>query len=389
MASRDKAIYIQVTKLTGGLSVTSITSIFETMNTTGQRLTAFEIVNAILFGSGISIQEELEDYKNTKMYYKNLDPTGELVLQTIALLTGQTSKKNELPRTINAENYRKHIDYAVEALDLAGRFLSERFCMWLDRDAKLLPYPAILAPLGIALAELYEKYSEMDSSRENWFKYLERWFVGSVFSQSYRDSQPATQRRDVQELRAWIDEEVTPSWLANVEIPVLDEVAVNGAAGKLIICLVNLQDPKDPMDNNPVGGKGTDIGTVHVHHVFPKAFCLEDIGGWPDGDESYHVALNLIPISNETNLKWSNKNPSDHVAQVRRNCASDEELTARYLPYFIDGQSLDILEQQQKTFSDYKSFIALRGKAIQDYVASTYSFRIGGEEAEEEDADEE
>ena len=381
-------IVVPVTELDSEMPVTVITTVFETMNTTGQILTPVEIVTAILAGVEINLRDDIDSYKNQKTYYRNLDSTGEIFLQTIALLSGETPKKKELPRTIVACNYREYRDASVEALDLAGRFLSERFHMWIDASGALLPYPAMLSPLGMALAKINQMYSDVSDERIEWYKQLDRWFVGSVFMQRYRDSQPATQQSDVTDLYNWIVKDQEPSWMEQASIPVLNDVSPKSAMGKLITCLINKRDPRDPMDvKTPVGGKGTSINSVHSHHIFPKGFC-KTISDWQSETDNDNLALNVMPITNDTNQKWSANNPADHVRQVLEvSGGSEEELYRRYSPFLIDRNCLEILLKASKKRENFLSFIERRGKLVQDYVASEFKFQKVDRLAEDDDED--
>ena len=377
LAPRDRGVLVPVIELGSEMPVAAITTVFETLNTTGQRLTPVEIVTAILFGADINLRDDIDTYKNQKTYYRNLDGTGEIFLQTIALLSGENPKKNELPKTITADNYKNHRNASVEALDLAGKFLSDRFHMWIDANSGLVPYPAMLSPLGIALTKINQRYSDVSDDRTEWYRRLDRWFVGSIFMQRYRDSQPATQQSDVTDLENWIAKGGEPSWMEQASIPVLNDVAPKSAMGKLITCIINKQDPRDPMDGKtPVGGAHTNINDVHSHHIFPKGFCKNDISDWLPETDDDNLAMNVMPITNDTNQKWSANNPADHVQQVfEASGASEEELYSRYAPFFIDNDCLQILRKQHKTRDDFRSFIELRSKNIQEYVANEFKFQ--------------
>jgi hypothetical protein len=43
--------------------------------------------------------------------------------------------------------------------------------------------------------------------------------------------------------------------------------------------------------------------------------------------------------------------------------------------FFIDNDCLQILRKQHKTRDDFRSFIELRGKNIQEYVANEFKFQ--------------
>ena len=397
-----KGVQVSVTKLKSDMPVEAITTVFETINTSGQTLTAVEIVTAMLFGAtpSINLRADIEQYKAARHYYtyegtdptKGMDPTGELFLQTIALLSGGDSKKNELPNTIGkqAQTYREYKDKSIDALDLAGGFLSgSRFYMGQDDGSK--PYPAMLPPLGIALTEINHLYAPEDREYGSWYDQIERWFVASILKQRYRDAQPAAQKSDVATLKAWISGGNEPAWMSDA-IPSIDkDRSPTTATGKLITCIMNKREPLDPLDGKtPVGGRDTNPNNVHAHHIFPKGFCNTDIPDWPKDSKADNVVMNIMPISKYTNQQWSNKDPQNHVKQVLDACGgSEEELIRRYEPFFIDEECLKILRKPSKSLADFNEFIDLRTKNMEKYFGENYNFQIATDQvAEEEDQDE-
>ena len=298
---------VPVTVLDSDMPVEAITRVFETLNTSGQRLTPVEIVVAVLFAQGIRLRQELEDFQVLTDYYRNIESTGEIFLQTIALLDGKNPKKTTLPKTINRLNFTRLQNDAIADLERAGKFLSERFGMGLEATNRLVPYDSMLAPLGIALAEIEQKHPQPSADNAQWQRRLERWFVGSVLEQRYTESQPATQQRDTRELLLWIREgdDFEPTWLRDVRVRSLDSVTPNSAIGKLIACLISLQKPKDPLNDAPVGGNGAAINSSQSHHTFPKRFCEDHIPHWDTRVDRHDLALNIMPLTKKTNQLWS------------------------------------------------------------------------------------
>ena len=384
---------VPVTVLDAAMSVIAITRVFETMNTSGQRLTPVEIVTAVLFAGGVSLRQEIDNFKSANSHYRTIDATGEVLLQTIALMAGENPKKTSFPQTITPSRFTNHKTAAVAQLDEAGEFLSERFGMGLDVTNRLVAYDAMLPPLAIALTEARKRYTQ-PSVKERWERNIERWFVGSILKQRYTESQPATQQRDARELSRWINEgdDRAPEWLSDVRYPSLaggDGVAPTSARGKLIASLISKQNPRDPYNKKPVGGRneGPALASAQSHHIFPKGFCEEYIPDWNSGSDKYDLALNIMPVTQGTNSAWSKMNPSDQVRHVR-NEWDDETAAALYKPFFIDDNCLAILERPSKTKEDLAEFIAARGKLIEDYIAQEWGFTSDAQqEGDDEDED--
>ena len=376
---------VPVTVLDSDMPVEAITRVFETLNTSGQRLTPVEIVVAVLFAQGIRLRQELEDFQVLTDYYRNIESTGEIFLQTIALLDGKNPKKTTLPKTINRLNFTRLQNDAIADLERAGKFLSERFGMGLEATNRLVPYDSMLAPLGIALAEIEQKHPQPSADNAQWQRRLERWFVGSVLEQRYTESQPATQQRDTRELLLWIREgdDFAPTWLSDVRVRSLDSVTPNSAIGKLIACLISLQEPKDPLNDAPVGGNGAAINSSQSHHTFPKRFCEDHIPHWDTRVDRHDLALNIMPLTKKTNQLWSKMDPVNQIADVRNEWGS--ELPHRYAPFFIDERCIEIMEKPNKTKDDFALFIKERGNLVQQHIAQKWEFIPDAQQVEDEE----
>ena len=376
---------VPVTVLDSDMPVEAITRVFETLNTSGQRLTPVEIVVAVLFAQGIRLRQELEEFQILTDYYRNIESTGEIFLQTIALLDGKNPKKTTLPKTINRLNFTRLQNDAIADLERAGEFLSDSFGMGLDATNRFVPYDSMLAPLGIALAEIERKYPQPSADKAQWQRKLERWFVGSVLEQRYTESQPATQQRDTRELLRWIREgdEFAPSWLSDVRIRSLDSVTPNSAIGKLIACMISIQQPKDPLNKEAVGGKGADIISAQLHHIFPKRFCEDHIPNWDTRVDRHDLALNIMPLTKETNQRWNKMDPTNQIADVRDKWPS--EWTQSYALFFINEHCIETMEKPNKTKDDFALFVKERGRLIQEHIAQRWGFIPDAQQVEDEE----
>ena len=377
---------VSVTELDSDMPVEAITRVFETLNTSGQRLTPVEIVVAVLFAQGIHLRQDLDEFHDLTSYYKNMDSTGEMFLQVVALLDEKNSRRSKLPKTITSVNYTKFRNDAADCLERAGEFLSERFGIGLDVNDALVPYPAMLPPLGIALAEIERRYTRPGPEKAHWQESLERWFVGSVLEQRYTESQPSTQMSDTEGLLDWIrnGEEYAPRWLNDVRIRSFDNVNPTGAIGKLVTCMMSREKPMDPLNREPVGGRGKDISSAQSHHIFPRAFCEQHLPEWRASDNS-NLALNVMPLTKETNRDWSKMDPMNQVTAVRNAWPSD--WLRFYHPFFLNERCLEILQKPGKTRADFYDFISERGRLVQQYIADKWGFASDTEPIDDPEGD--
>ena len=366
---------VPVTVLEADMQLEVVTRIFETLNTSGQKLTPVDVVVALLFPRGVNLRTEIESIKEETIYYPKIEGEGEVLLQTIALLDGKSPQGTTLPKNITAENYRQHKEDAISCLERAGEFLSERFGTGIQESIKYVPYPAMVPPLGIALRAIETKYAESNENRANYYKQLEKWFVGSVLSGEYAESQPRTQRVDVRRLIEWIEvgDPVDPSWVSNIRVGTLAETKPDSAIGKLLSCIVSSRQPKDPLTLEPVGGNGGEIIAAQSHHIFPKAFCEDHIPQWKAQKGECDLAVNVMPLSKETNRHWHKMNPSDQINDVvnqeRGNVAEV------YAPFFVDEECIEVMKKPAKTKDDFNKFVSLRGSLFQHYIVDRWGFQ--------------
>lgn len=375
--SLAKTDTVPVIEIESATQIESISRIFTTLNTTGQMLTPFELVVSILYPKDIDLSQEIKDFRERGKYYGNMDGTGEILLQTIAMLGGKEPKKANLPKTMSAELYTSHKESAYQSLEILGRFLTDNLGAALDtKGVDMVPYDAVYAPMALALKEINSRNLK-GLEKTNAEKKLARWYVGSALSQRYQEGVHNKQVRDYEDFKLWLDDDLsTPSWITEVTIPRLLRHSPNGAIGKLIRGLINSRSPKDPVSSNGIGFRPGAFPT-EKHHIFPKKY-LPTISGWNKGDQG-DVILNLMFLESETNRRWINGNPSDHIGEAGKG-QSDAIIAENYRLQFIESSAFDVLKRPTKSKADFDEFVILREKSIQDHIAASFNFVMSGVE---------
>lgn len=375
--SLAKTDTVPVIEIESATQIESISRIFTTLNTTGQMLTPFELVVSILYPKDIDLSQEIKDFRERGKYYENMDGTGEILLQTIAMLGGKEPKKANLPKTMSAELYTAHKESAYHALEALGRFLTDNLGAALDtKGVDMVPYDAVYAPMALALKEINVR-NLRGVEKTNAEKKLARWYVGSALSQRYQEGVHNKQVRDYEDFKLWLDDDLSsPAWITEVTIPRLLRPSPNGAIGKLIRGFINSRSPKDPVSSNSIGFRPGAFQT-EKHHIFPKKY-LPTISGWGKGDQG-DVILNLMFLESETNRRWINGNPSDHIGEAGKS-QGGVMISENYRLQFIESSAFDVLKRPVKSKADFDEFLILREKTVQDYIAASFNFTMSGAE---------
>ncbi len=350
-------------------SISAISRIFTTLNTTGQMLTPFELVVASLFPYKIDLRKEVADFRDQGTFYPNMDKTGEILLQTVAMLADVDQKKANLPRTITHTNFTQHKKAAFDALESLGEFLSSNLGCGLDATSDLVPYDAIFAPMGRALSHVNNKNMTGPDLAEAHRK-LCLWFAASALTQRYQEGVHNKQVRDFKEVVNWIDGGSRPAWIGEARTPSLFDRAPEGAIGKFIQCCVNQNDPRDPVVTAHKVGFRSGAMTTEKHHVFPVRF-VQHLTSWEKKTDKADKLLNLMFVSRETNKRWLNHDPRDHINEALK-AVSIDHLHSVYAAQFIPANAVSILRKPEKSREDFYSFLEARQAEIQKWIEQRF-----------------
>ncbi len=338
-------------------SLTAITRIFATINTTGKRLTPIEIVTAILYANEINLKEEVQAFQAKSDYLENMDKNGEVLLQTIALFSNETPKKSLLPKTITYLSFKAWYQEALQSLDDVGNFLTTRMGVGFNETDKLIPYDSILAPMAKVFKDT-KNYKGAQKGRA--IDCLEKWFVGSSLSQRYQEGVHNKQQKDVEDILNWIDagDEYMPAWLKETTIsPSMKSASPSGAIGRLLRCLMNRAEPIDPVDGIQVGYYENAHEPSQDHHIWPRKFCIDHVPNWNQNLTSSDVVLNIAPISAKTNKSWDKMDPANQVAQFEHATPNGEKQKQVLERLMLNDKCIEILKRPNKSKSDYDEFI--------------------------------
>jgi hypothetical protein len=369
----SKTDTVPVIEIEAATQIEAISRIFTTLNTTGQMLTPFELVVSILYPQKIDLAQEIADFRERGAYYPRMDDTGEILLQAVAMLAGKDPKKSTLPKTIDGTIYQQHKETAFQALEGLGKFLTDMLGAGLDVTSDLVPYDAIYAPMALAHRHIGLK-GEKAKDRIEAEKKLARWYAGAALSERYGEGVHSKQARDLAESIVWIDGGAEPAWLTDVTTPRLLRKSPSGAIGKLLRSMINKRHPVDPVSNRPIGFRSGAFNT-EKHHMFPIKY-LPNIDGWQKKD-SGDVILNLMFLEAETNKRWINGNPSDHIIDAKK-VQPDGVVTDAYRQQFVDGSAMAILINPQKSKKEFDEFLALRESTFQAALRDEFGFEFVG-----------
>ena len=300
-------------------------------------------------------------------------------MKTPYLGVHQTGSSSRLPKTLTNHIWNKNREEAFSLLDKVGSFLTDQLGMALDKTNRYIPYDSIFAPMAVAW-----KTASIDSlapkAKADAYKKLCKWVVGSALSQRYQEGVHNKQKSDAVKFAEWILGQANePEWLQEVSIPPLRRVSINGAIGKMLLCMINLKTIRDPLtkENVSLGTSGT-----NEHHIFPKKYC-DRMTGWNSRNDDCNIILNVMRLTEATNIRFLNDDPMVQVNECIQ-VNTESWCKSQFEDQFIPENCFEILRKKDKTRQDFVDFIALREASFSQILQSQFGFL---ERLTEEDAD--
>jgi hypothetical protein len=344
--------------------IAEVCAIFEKLNSTGVRLSVFDLLTARLFRYGIRLRElwdEAREASDLLKQHAEEDIPGYqvLVLRTIGLIR-QIDVKAKTLIALDAKNFEEDWYEAVDALELAlKRVHSTNEDGFGAFKPKWLPYSTMLPVLAAVL--YYIKEHKLGNEA---YRALRKWYWGSLFLERYAGTVESTTYRDYQDLLTRFDDqtsmpvafkEINDQLLNNPQFSLLGASRVNSVY-RGVMNLLAIRGAKDFYT-----GDAIDFHTLNDHHIFPDSMLRKekDSDGKPQyKSEQINVILNRTLISDDTNQSIKSKRPSDYLGNMPAS-----KRTTILETHFITKQTLAAIEQD-----DYGNFLRYREIAILSYL---------------------
>ncbi|WP_176758107.1 GmrSD restriction endonuclease domain-containing protein [Thermus arciformis] len=344
--------------LDGQEGIEAICRIFETINSTGTRLTTFDLAVARYFPEP-DLRNLYERARSSHNLLKRFDIDGERILQIIVLIEKNTEPSRSEQLKLRKEDINKNWDKAVSALVSAIK--------WAQSECGLEPRYYVgesqLVALAGALADLEPKKQQafLVEKRDK----LVQWFFANVLQSGFR----ATNYRifihykSLQKLleEGQIPEDDLPE--VKLDLESLINLAKSDNRYKAIQALLRRVIPEDFYS-----GSRIESDVLEIHHIFPRSF---------GGKKKVDSIANLVPLTSESNQLLSNRNPSDYIRDLKDRMGinvANHRLRNALLPIqFTPGGEINplILSDDQ-----YETFLRERGKLILEKIKEVLGNRL-------------
>lgn len=331
----------------------ALCTIFETLNRTGVKLSAFELLTARFWPDNINLRSLMDKARETTpaLVHFGVDPY--YILQAIALASRKApSCKRKEVLNLAAFDIKEWWEPAIAGFSAGLEILRDDCGVMLP---KWMPYQTMLAPLAAVLAKAGPtNRPKAGAQREK----LKCWFWCSVFGQAYENAPNSQSAKDVIELLTWLNGGPPPETVSGLRFDprtLRDVTPRQRSIYRGTICLVLASGhTRDFHAQAVITGKLMDEEGIDDHHVFPAKF-LEERGVASSRVRDW--VLNRTLIDRTTNQMISDRAPSEYFGDIRKTSGFplDAVLASHCLP---SGDSSPFWT------NDYEAFLSWREKRL-------------------------
>ena len=357
--NNELSLVSYVVKLDKNLTLDAVCKIFETINTTGLKLSSFDICVAKFMRQGKDLREMMEDVKKDEVLKNIFDQDENLLLQAIALLARKSPKANALPDNLSLQDINEWWDKAVSGFKFIVTEL-DKIGVGISKNTQLLPYAPVL-PLFSALAIRTNIINEPKSNLAVIGKFerkIKQFFYTTACAFYYTEGTDAKIEKNFNELFEWINDDNKKPVIVTTGVQWNTAKLINytkdSAFGKAVLCLINSESPDDFYTNHTVGN-GIDKAECQLHHIFPKA-------QYKDIYKNINSIFNFTFITSESNNYIKDNKTCTYLKDIIKDTGRSENNLIELLDkHLINKKCYECLKTE-----DFNGFISNRAEMIKD-----------------------
>lgn len=309
------------------LSVEEVCPIFERINSSGTKLSTYDLMVAATWSSNFDLNEEVDQVQNALKPKGFSDIERATVLKCLSAVKVGSIKESALKtlRNVPREEMRELIDECAEALKKSVDLLSTQFRV---HSWDFLSYEAII----VVLSYIYCRNPKLTSIQVT---RIDAWFWRSSFGERYKVGGEGFVSRDLQ----IVEEFVVHGRVDSKDfgsLPRLDEwqtIAFRSNVSRSRAFILALAAQK-PMNLSNGAKIDTDaalsiFNKKQFHHIYPRAF-LKRSGTKLDDN----LLINICMLSASENNLISDDDPQEYLPRCARYLGSraDEVFASNLLP---------------------------------------------------------
>ncbi len=333
------------------LTVEEVCPIFERINSSGTRLSTFDLMVAATWAQNFNLNDEVKAIAESLDAKGYNEINGDTILKCLSAIKYNSTKKESILslRRLTRNEMNDLVKDTKESLLKTVDLLTTEFKIY---SWDFLPYEAIL----VIISFVFAKRSFLDTQA---LIRLRKWFWISAFAERYRGAADSLISADLVRIEDFIvNGNDVPGLLSN--IPSQEELAFvlfrsNVSRTRAYILLLASLNPR-----NITNGANIDVADAlsifnkkQYHHIYPKAY-LKSLGF---NDRKINLISNMCMLVASENNYISDRNPNEYIPVLMDKLGS-------YTCSVFESNLLPILSIEQYRKLSYDDFLRLRIELI-------------------------
>lgn len=373
-----------VVVLPSNLNLEAVANVFTQLNTSGVRLSAFDLCVSRLFPTGLRLRTMWDEAKS-EPGVALLDSDGTSLLQAIHLRSELSVKKSALVNSVSKAVISAQWPSTVAGFNSVYEILY-RFGV---SSSKTLPYDSVGSAIVAAHVEAGPP-TGVAAATDRASK-IRRWVLQTGLNMRYTEGSDSKKPDDYAQALNWFKNNTEPKFLTPVTWHnSMPDTKNNGARYRVLLSMLNERAPRDFLQETTQLGLDNGHQQAEIHHIFPKAY----VGSLPglekkDADRMFNMTF----LTAESNRLISDNKPSVYLQEIvdawRETSPHLTEESAwiklkdLLREHFINDQAFDALQKD-----DFPRFLKARSEFLKESVASLGIPIVIAGPVDSEDADE-
>lgn len=334
----------------GDMKMEEVAPIFERINSTGRKLTIYDLMRAATWSGGFDLNDTVKAVRDS-LLDKAFEKVPEThILRNISASAGYGINKLDIDnlRALSSEQLKKAADECIKAYQLAVDFLTNE-----------LPIPSYAyLPYALQLTHLVEFFRIQHQPTIDQREKLRRWVWRTSFNRYFRSANTTQNASDLAKMQALAKGEADDFQLdraINFGDFIADSFSLNKAVSKAFALLLASNRPKSLLDGSVINiFQALAVANRHeYHHIFPQAYLKTSGVSQSVIDQPANICL----LNKGNNLTISNQRPSVYFKELTERLG--DKLESVLESNFISQEAFEAGLQD-----NYDGFLKLRSSML-------------------------
>jgi hypothetical protein len=337
----------------GDMSINDVAPVFERINSTGTRLTIYDLMRAATWSPEFDLGATIADIKSSLEAKKFSELDNKTFLRALGAAAGNdfSAQSVDALRDLPKDKLSEAASATKDAAQRAADFLATQIGA---PRAEALPY-------ANQFAVLCEIFRLLPHPADRQLSEIARWFWLTTLSGYFGGWDSGQMTNDTRTIRRFASGTVAtlgvPAVVSKSSLWELKPFRSNSAVSKMLGLMLSHGEPLDL-----VNGQKIDVdkslawsNDKEYHHFFPQGYLSRR----SVSASSSNVVGNIVLLTSKSNIEIRDRAPSEYLGEIIAS-SGREQLIARLESNLVPAEALDAA-----LADNYPEFLRIRAKHLQ------------------------